>query len=157
MRLLLLALALHALPAQADLYRWIDRDTGSVKYSSSPPPWYGDEERERGAPAVEVIRYRGAAARPAPAPASAAQASAVAGLEARWSNLVQFFATLPPGTDFARAGPGIQQQLEQYQALSAELDRLDPGGAARRRSYEASAFEAIRRGLEAQFGVRPPR
>ena len=55
-------------------------------------------------------------------------------------------------TDFSRAGSGIQQQLEAYQAVAAELDRLDPAGAARRRQQEAGFIETLRRGLEAQFG-----
>jgi len=41
--------------AAADLYRWVDPETGSVKFSSYPPPWYGDEAKERRAPKVEVI------------------------------------------------------------------------------------------------------
>lgn len=45
--------------AAADLYRWVDPESGSVKFSSYPPPWYGDEARERRAPKVEVIPARG--------------------------------------------------------------------------------------------------
>jgi hypothetical protein len=154
-----LVIALAAYPAYADLYRWVDRETGSVKFSNTPPPWYGDPEKERGAPAVEVIQYRGAAApaKQAAAPDGAAlAAAAVAALEARWAEMVKFFASLPSSTDFSRAGTGFRQQLEAYQALSAELDRLDPGGAARRRAQEAGALETIRRGLEAQFRPKPP-
>ena len=44
--------------AAADLYRWVDPETGSVKFSSYPPPWYGDEAKERRAPKVEVIPSR---------------------------------------------------------------------------------------------------
>lgn len=47
--------------AAADLYRWVDPDTGSVKFSSYPPPWYGDPAMERRAPKVEVIPERGTA------------------------------------------------------------------------------------------------
>jgi hypothetical protein len=151
MRVLLLVIAFTAFPAHADLYRWIDRETGSVKFSSYPPPWLGDPEKERKAPAVEVIPYRGPAAPAKPSPA----ASLIATLEARWASLMQFFATLPPTTDFNRAGAGIQQQLEAYQALSAELDRLDPAGAQRRRAQEAGVFETMRRGLEAQLSTKP--
>jgi hypothetical protein len=146
MKVLLLVIAFTAFPAHADLYRWIDRETGSVKFSSYPPPWLGDPEKERKAPAVEVIPYRGPAA-----PA----ASVIATLEARWASLMQLFATLPATTDFNRAGAGIQQQLEAYQALSAELDRLDPAGAQRRRAQEAGVFETMRRGLEAQLSTKP--
>ena len=69
MRVLLLAIALSSPHAHADLYRWVDRETGAVKFSSSPPPWFGDPEKARNAPAVEVIPYRGSPA-PAKAPAN---------------------------------------------------------------------------------------
>lgn len=50
-------------PVLADLYRWVDPETGSVKFSSYLPPWFGDAPKERRAPKVEVIP----AARSAPA------------------------------------------------------------------------------------------
>ena len=50
-------------PAAADLYRWVDPETGSVKFSSYPPPWFGDAAKEARAPKVEVIPAGG----PAPA------------------------------------------------------------------------------------------
>jgi hypothetical protein len=144
--------------AQADMYRWVDRETGAVKFSNTPPPWYGDPEKERRNPPVEVIRYVGPAQKPKPAPQAeeaAREARTVATLEARWLELVRFFASLPPGTDFERAGPNIKQQLDAYQALGAELDRLDPGGTARRRSQEAALIESVRRGLAPQPASRP--
>ncbi len=153
MRVLVLLAGLAAFPAHADLYRWVDRETGSVKYSNFPPPWFGDPERERHSPAVEVIRYRGPApAKPAAAPEKpSAAANLVRGLEARWVELARFFTELPATTDPERAGAGLRQQLEAYQALSAELDRLDPAGAARRRAQEPGILEVLRRGLETQL------
>ena len=151
--------ALAAFPAHADLYRWIDRQTGSVKFSNTPPPWYGDPEKEKHAPAVEVIRYRtpGAPAKPTPESEGAtAVARAIAALEARWAELNRFFASLPTTTDFSRAGEGLRQHIETYHAVSVELDRLDPAGAARRRAQDASIPQTIRSGLEAQFSSRPP-
>ena len=52
-----LAVALFAWagPAAADLYRWVDPQTGTVKFSSYPPPWFGDAQRAGRAPKVEVI------------------------------------------------------------------------------------------------------
>jgi len=47
--------------AAADLYRWVDPETGSVKFSSYPPPWFGDPALDRRAPKVEVIPERGSA------------------------------------------------------------------------------------------------
>ena len=52
---LCLILLFRAGPAAADLYRWVDPESGSVKFSSYPPPWYGDEAKQRHAPKVEVI------------------------------------------------------------------------------------------------------
>ena len=159
MRFLLLAAALLALPVEADMYRWIDRETGSVKFSNTPPPWFGDPEKERQNPRVEVIKYRGPAEKPKPAPApqgAGAEGRTVATLEARWLELARFFASLPPGADLQRTDPNIRQQAQAYQALSAELDRLDPGGTARRRSQEAAVIESVRRGVEPAPSQRPP-
>lgn len=47
MQFLALALVLLSFSVHAELYRWIDRPSGSVKYSSTPPPWYGDAAKER--------------------------------------------------------------------------------------------------------------
>ena len=136
MRLVLLIATLISAPAYADLYRWVDPQTGSVKFSSTPPPWFGDAEKERGAPAVEVVpdRARAAAAAPEKKPAAG-----LAGLEARWADLLRYFASLPPGTDFS----GLQQQLQEYAAAGAELNRLDPAGAQRRRAQEAAAMARV--------------
>ena len=136
MKGLVLLAALLPFPAHADLYRWVDPQTGSVKFSSTPPPWYGDPEKERGAPAVQVVPYRARATTAAPEKKPEA---GVAGLEARWSDLLRFFASLPPGTDFS----GLQQQLQEYAAAGAELNRLDPGGAQRRRAQEAEAMARV--------------
>ena len=141
MRSLFVVVALSAFPAHADLYRWIDRESGSIKYSNTPPPWFGDAEKARGKPAVEVIRNPAGGAPPKPAAppeGAGARASAVSALEARWAELAKALASLPPTTDFSRPGSGARQQLEAYQALSAELERLDPEGRARRRAFEAS-------------------
>ena len=155
MRTALLIALLCAAPAYADLYRWVDPQTGSVKFSSYPPPWFGQPALEINAPATEVVVYRPPGApKPAAEPAKpSAAGSIVAALETRLAGLTQFFSALPSNTDFSRAGSGIQQQLEAYQAVAAELDRIDPGGAARRRKQEAGFIETLRRGLEAQFGT----
>ncbi len=154
MKLLLFALLLAAaFAAHADLYRWVERETGSVKYSDTPPPWYGDAEKQRGAPAGEVVPYRGPGPASKPTPqteGAAAAARAIAVREARWLELVRFFASLPPSTDFSRAGPNIRLQLEAYQTLTAELDRLDPAGAPRRGAQVANALGNIRRGSQAE-------
>ena len=150
MKCLLLVLLLTPCFAHADLYRWVDPDTGAVKFSSYPPPWLGDPERSRNAPAVEVVPYRGspAPAKPAAKPAAPPVAAGTpAVLEERRASLLRFFAALPPNFDYNRDGAAVQRQLAAYQAASAELDRLDPGGAERRRAEETSVFEPLRRRL----------
>ena len=140
MRLLVLAAACAALPAFADLYRWVDPDTGSVKFSTLPPPWVGDPEKERRAPRVEVVPYRAPAAPLKTAPQKAQvpdkpapSAAALADMEARWASLLQYLATVPAPGDAAGVA-ALKQQVEAFQALNAELDRVDPAGAPRRRT-----------------------
>ena len=156
MRALVLLAALAAFSAHADLYRWVEPQSGSVKYANTPPPWFGNPEREHRYPAVEVIRYG-----PAPSTQQAkppAAAAPLAALEARFASLLQFFQSMPRSADFDRSGAAFQQQAEMYKAVSAELDRIDPSGAARRRAaaQEVGIVEQLRQGLEAQFSPKPP-
>ena len=62
----LIAALFWATTAAADLYRWVDPETGSVKFSSYPPPWYGDERLEKRSPKVEHIPARVPGAKPQP-------------------------------------------------------------------------------------------
>ena len=74
---MLLAVLLAAPDAQAQLYRWVDPESGSVKLSNAPPPWYRDE---RPGPAVQVIPppwARPAKPEAPPKPAAAKPAAAV--------------------------------------------------------------------------------
>ena len=155
-----------SLPAHADLFRWVDAETGTVKFSNLPPP--------AAAKGVQVIRYGtpapAAAAepkavvppRPAPAANAAAPAPApdaqntISVLQERWNELREKFAVIPPSTDFERAGSGIQGQVEAYKAVSAELDRMDPAGAARRRSEEGGALDRFMKGLGAHLSSGAP-
>ena len=41
--------------AAAQLYRWVDPETGSVKFSNHPPPWFNDAAKQPRTPKVEVI------------------------------------------------------------------------------------------------------
>lgn len=172
MRGLLLLSLLFSGAASADLYRWVDPQSGSVKFSSVPPPWLGDADREAVSPKVEVIVPQ---LRPAPTPAPAAAAAAPGKppappppgakpappgpldmLQQQWRSRLQAIAGLPQGADFNRAGQGLQQQLKDYEAVRAELDRLDPAGAARRTAEEGGLLERLRKGIEAQFSPGPP-
>ena len=151
MRALALSLlGLFALPAHADLYRWIDPDSGSVKLSSMPP----SDPRV----SAELVPFRGAAA-PAPATPAAPKpkpaAGPVAALETRWSELLTQLTGAAP-QDFNRASDGLRQQMEAYEAVRVELDRLDPAGAARRRNESSSILDRLRQGFGAQFSTVPP-
>ncbi|MGQ0547003.1 MAG: hypothetical protein ACT4P3_17000 [Betaproteobacteria bacterium] len=153
MRTLLLIAGFAAFPVQADLYRWIDPESGSVKYSSVAPPWYGDAALLGRAPAVEVLPYQPSGI---PQARSDERSSSVSAMEARWRAFLQAFSGLASAGDFERAGRALQEQLGAYQALAAELDRIDPGGAARRRAQETSVMEKLQKGLEAQLSPKPP-
>ena len=127
----------------AELFRWIDPETGSPKFSNSPPPWYGDPLRERNAPAVEVLPFQ-EAGRPRSAD-PVRGSSAVALLEARRRELLG--ALQRP--DLQRGAQNLQWQLEGLQAVSAELDRLDPKGSAARSIEMQDAMNKLRRRLDA--------
>jgi len=135
-------LAFIALPAHADLYRWVDPQTGSVKLSNLPPS----------NPAVEpeVLRYRGPAAVPLELqPAAAREGSGVvAALEARWHALLAELSALPERADFERGGEGLRRQLDAYEAARTELDRLDPAGAKRRQAEERPLLERLSKLLQ---------
>jgi hypothetical protein len=146
MRVLFL-LAFVLLPAHADLYRWIDPDTGSVRLSSLPP---SDSSVD-----AEVVPFKAAATLPPAVARPGAVATARETLQARWSDLLRQLTGMSQ-QDFNRAGAGVRQQIEAYQALSVELDRLDPAGAARRRHESASLLERFRQGLAAQLSTVPP-
>lgn len=148
MRALLLLFCLSA-PAHADLYRWIDPETGSVKLSSLPP---SDSSVN-----ADVVPYK-APALPRSAAASAPAkpaASAVQALQAKWSEILTQITGLAP-QDFQRGGEGLKQQLEAYEAVRVELDRLDPAGAARRRAESAGLLDKVKQGFAAQFSNLPP-
>ena len=127
MRALLLLLALAA-PAHADLYRWVDPDSGSVKFSSLPPA--NPELR------AELVPYRGPPRRAVPAPA-------LDSLEARWRAMVLQLAGRAP-QDMARERGALRAELEAYESLRAQLDRLDPAGAPRRAAETGVLAERLR-------------
>ncbi len=139
----------------ADLYRWIDPESGSVKYSSYPPPWYGDEAKQKRAPKVEHIPPRDSApAARADLPPSAATLAEA--LMTQRNALLQEFAAVPPGADLGAAAADLRKKVETYQALAAELDRLAPRGAEQRRAEARPVLERIAQGLGAQPVTAPP-
>jgi hypothetical protein len=132
MRALFLAAALVSLPVHADLYRWIDPASGSVKYSSVPPSWYGEG---RG-PRVEVLAAEKEKHKP-DEPSAA--------LEARWRSYLQGFEAAAAGGDLERAARLVQSQIEAYQAVVAQLDRVDPAGTKRRQAEEEMVLKKLNR------------
>jgi hypothetical protein len=109
------------LTAHADLYRWIDPASGSVKFSSQPP---SDPRIE-----PEVVRYK--APPPPPKPAAAPLPSNKPDLEARWRLLATELAAIPP-QELQTGSDRVRQQVQALEAARVELDRADPGGVPRR-------------------------
>ena len=146
MRALLLLLFFSA-SAHADLYRWVDPETGSVKLSSVPP--------SDPAVSAEVVPYKAPPLPKAATPAATKPAAVIETLQSRWTELLAQLIGVSQG-DFDRAGEGLRQQIEAYQAVSVELDRLDPAGAARRRTESTSLLQRFKQGFAAQFSTVPP-
>jgi Domain of unknown function (DUF4124) len=113
-RTALLAILLAAGAARADLYRWVDPETGAVKFSSIAPA-----PSQAG---VELIPYRSQE------------------FEARWR---LFLSELERTKDAPSGGDALQKQLRAYDVLRAELDRLDPRGAQRRLAEVQSVIQRL--------------
>jgi hypothetical protein len=134
----LLLLLLLAQTAQAELYRWVDPETGSVKFSSYPP--------ERPGLKVEVLRYDAPGA-PAKRP-GAEQGASLAPLEARWREQLAELAALQLRPAPERNAQNLQQRLQAYASVAAELDRRDPQRAAARRAELERVLEKVRQSME---------
>jgi hypothetical protein len=149
---LLAVFLLRAGPAAADLYRWVDPETGSVKFSSYPPPWYGDPARARRAPKVEHIPAGSDAAAPAGSDAVAKPEAAGAPregarrievLELQRKAMLQQLSKLAPQSGAGRGAQELQQELKAYGELSDRIDALDPAGAAARRREMQPVIDRI--------------
>lgn len=137
--------------AHADLYRWVDPDSGSVKLSSLPP---SDPHIQ-----AELVRYNAPPvpkATPSASKPAAGAAAALDELQSRWNSLLTLLTGLTP-EDFKKGSDGLRQHLEAYEAVRVELDRLDPGGAARRQAQITTLLERLKQGLTSQFSPTPPR
>lgn len=142
-----LLLLLLSASAHADLYRWVDPATGSVKFSNLPP--------DSGVNA-EVVPYQGPVAPKSSTSASAKPPSiapagtpSVPALEAHFNALYAQLASAPPQT-YRNADENLRKQMQSYEALRAELDRLDPAGAPRRSAATLALVERLTQGLAAQ-------
>ena len=123
-----LAFLLLLSAAHADLYRWVDPESGSVKLSNSPPPWY---ERS-GGPAVERIRDTAPGARqPAADPLAP---TPVGVLQARWREALLAVSSQP-----------TREGVQTLAALTAELDKADPAGARRRQEEVQSILRRMQK------------
>ena len=147
----------------ADLYRWIDPETGSVKFSSYPPPWYGDAQTEKRAPKVEHIPERKPAdSTPVPGPAAAnglpapSQGDSLPSLEAQRKRLLQELGSPPAQKELQSGGTALRKQLEGLAAVNAALDRLDPAGADKRRAEAQPVLEKLVDSLRAPARPAPP-
>jgi hypothetical protein len=119
-----------SLPAHADLYRWVDPATGSIKFSTLPP---SDPRLE-----AEVVPYRGPPKRAAPD-----AAGSITALETRWRAIVLQLSA-KGSQDGARQPGALRAELEAYESLRAQLDRLDPAGAPRRAAETRILVERLR-------------
>lgn len=142
-------LAFFVAAAHADLYRWVDPETGSVKFSTYPPPWYSDEAKQGRGPKVERIPTgRDPAARPDVAAGSAPDpARGYEALEAQRKALLQQMPGAAARGGPERGVPALQKQLEALSALSQQIDKLNPEGAAARRAEAEAVLQKLIKGL----------
>ena len=135
--------------ARADLYRWVDPETGSVKFSTYPPPWYVDEGKQGRGPKVERIPTgRDPAARPDVATADAQNPSkGYEALEAQRKAMLQQMPGIAARGGAQGGVPALQKHLEAFAALSQQIDKLNPEGAAARRAEAETVLQNLIRGL----------
>ena len=134
--------------AHADLYRWVDPESGSVKFSSYPPPWYGDEAKERRAPKVERIPTGRDPAVQTDVAAGSAQDNArnYEALEAQRKVMLQQMPQVAARGGSDRGMPALQKHLEVFAQLSEQLDKLNPEGAAARRAEAEAVLQRLIKG-----------
>lgn len=154
---LLAVLAGVAFDADAELYRWRDPHTGTIKYSSYPPPWYGDESRAASAPKVEVLggeKPAGGADAKASDPMAEKVAEVIRFMEQRREQLLSRITVARASAGFSPTDPAFRADLEAYRNVTRELDKFDPKGAAARSKADARVFENL--GIEPQSAAAPP-
>jgi uncharacterized membrane protein YccC len=159
-----------AIPAAADLYRWVDPETGSVKFSSYAPPWFGDAAKQKRGPKVEVIPAGkpAAAFEPAPeadrdraappdadAPRADRRAALLKQLQQRVGALI---AAAPEAAE--RAFVEISESLQQLDQLEKQSKTSNPKAEDARLEEKfqlAVPLEAHRLALSQRIsGLRPP-
>jgi hypothetical protein len=154
-------------PAIADLYRWVDPETGSVKFSSYPPPWYGKEQSAPRAPKVEVIAPMKSApafapepdADPAPAAKTGDRSEPRDAVLKRLSQRIAAFVSSPPD-GAARAHAELLGPLQDLEQAEKQAKFQNPGEQALflEEKYRLGVpLESHRQALMQQLAdLRPP-
>lgn len=136
--------------AHAELYRWVDPDTGSVKFSSTPPTDARVKAESvpygRGAPPAKAPKPSASATKPAAEPAAA-----LASVEAQWRQALSQLEHANP-EELRRNPELLRHYVEIYDATRTALDRLDPGGTARRQAEASAALARLSQALAAESG-----
>jgi len=159
-------LSLCIAPALADLYRWVDPETGSVKFSSYPPPWLNDASSRERAPKVEVIPP----SRTAPAFSSEPEGESApkaaergVGRDALLRQVAQRAAALASAAPeaMAQAYADLAESLQQLERLERQQKPSNPGDEAVRledKAKLAATLELRRSALLQQISslVPPP-
>jgi hypothetical protein len=157
-------ISLWIAPALADLYRWVDPETGTVKFSSYPPPWFNDAAKQGRAPKVEVIRP----SRTAPAFASEAEgepapkaAERGVGRDALLKQLAQRVAALASAAPEAmgQANAELAEPLQQLERLDRQQKPSNPGDETVRleeKAKLAGPLESRRSALLQQISSQGP-
>lgn len=161
--------------AGADLYRWVDPETGSVKFSSYPPPWFGDAAEQPRAPKVEHIPAGTPTtpiesppsdakepAKPMPEAGATLQAPASSSMEERRKAMLKQIATqvanLPAAKpeEGARIYADLAERVREYSSAELFLVKVDAGGEAARRAewnQVVAGLEASRRRMLEQISA----
>jgi len=162
---LLLLWANHAF---ADLYRWVDPETGSVKFSSYPPPWFGDAAREPRAPKVEVIpptrtapafeAVPNAEPEPAAQPAESANDDPRGALLKQLAQRVAAFISSAPDA-MGKASADLLERLQELERLDRQIKFSQPKDEAVRLEEKlqlAAPLESHRTALLQQIASLGP-
>jgi hypothetical protein len=165
--------------AGADLYRWVDPETGSVKFSSYPPPWFGNAAREPRAPKVEHIPAGTPAPaiegqlpdgqeppKPLPEAGGKPQAPASSSMEDRRKALLKQISahaaelSAAKPEESARIYADLAERVREYNSAELFLIKVDAGGEAARRAERNELVAGIeglrRRMLEQLAAIRLP-
>jgi len=151
-------------PALADLYRWVDPATGTVKFSSYPPPWFNDPASQGRAPKVEVIRPGRTAPAFAPetegepAPKAAERGVSRDALLKQLAQRVAALASSPPEAR-GRAHADLAEPLQQLERLDRQQKPSNPGDEAARledKARLAAPLELRRSALLQQISAQGP-